>query len=160
MFEEKNVRRLWDESAGKWRFSVVDVCAVLTNSDYQTARNYWKWLKGKLNAEGSQLVSDTNQLKMEAPDGKMRQTDVADAEQLLRLIQSIPSPKAEPFKRWLAKVGYERMQEIEDPELMMLKALVRTKPPLNAVAKSPVTLEKTLKSKPGGPYLQRITIKP
>ena len=123
LFEEKQVRTIWDEEAEKWWFSVVDICAVLTDSDYQKARNYWKWLKNKLNEEGSQLVSITNQLKMIAPDGKMRLTDVADTEQILRLIQSIPSKKAEPFKLWLAKVGYERMEESVDPEQSIDRAI-------------------------------------
>ena len=123
LFEDKQVRAIWDEQAEKWWFSVVDICAVLTDSDYQTARNYWKWLKNKLNAEGSQLVSDTNQLKMEAPDGKMRQTDVMDTEQVLRLVQSIPSKKAEPFKLWLAKIGSERIDETIDPELSIERAI-------------------------------------
>jgi len=124
IFEDKRVRYVWDEQADKWWFSVVDICAVLTDSDYQTARNYWKWLKGKLNAEGSELVSNTNQLKMEAPDGKMRQTDVIDTEQVLRLVQSIPSKKAEPFKLWLAKVGSERIDETIDPELSIDRAIL------------------------------------
>ena len=93
LFEEQQVRIKWDEEAQKYWFSIVDVCALLTDSDYQTARNYWKWLKNKLIAEGSEVVSNTNQLKMLAPDGKMRLTDVGDTEQILRLIQSIPSKK-------------------------------------------------------------------
>ncbi|MCL1960248.1 MAG: hypothetical protein FWG56_00360, partial [Desulfovibrionaceae bacterium] len=100
-----------------------DVCAALTDSDYQTARNYWKWLKSKLTAEGSELVSRTNQLKMTAPDSKMRLTDVADTEQIFRLIQSVPSKKAEPFKLWLAKVGRERIDEAVDPELSIDRAI-------------------------------------
>jgi len=123
LFEEKHVRHEWDEENGKWWFSVVDVCAVLTESDYQTARNYWKWLKTKLSAEGSELVRNTNQLKMEAPDGKKRLTDVADTERVLRLIQSIPSKKAEPFKLWLAKVGSERIDETVDPEQSIDRAI-------------------------------------
>ncbi|MCL2876518.1 MAG: Bro-N domain-containing protein, partial [Betaproteobacteria bacterium] len=123
LFDGKQVRHLWDEEAEKWWFSVVDVCAVLTGSNYQTARNYWKWLKNKLNAEGSELVSSTNQLKMVAPDGKMRLTDAADTEQIFRLIQSVPSKKAEPFKLWLAKVGRERIDETVDPELSIDRAI-------------------------------------
>ena len=123
LFDEQQVRHLWDEEAEKWLFSVVDICAVLTGNDYQTARNYWKWLKSKLTEEGSQLVSNTNQLKMTTPDGKMRQTDVMDTEQVLRLIQSIPSKKAEPFKIWLAKVGNERIDETLDPELSIDRAI-------------------------------------
>jgi len=170
LFQDKKVRSVWDEVNEKWWFSVVDIIAILTDSDFQTARKYWKVLKGRLKDEGSEVfsvtnevVSDTNlsndeselvtncnqlrnetvtncnplknesvtirhelktelvtkcyQLKLPAPDGKMRLTDVADAKQILRLIQSIPSPKAEPFKLWLAQVGYERLQEIENPEL-------------------------------------------
>jgi len=170
LFQDKKVRSVWDEVNEKWWFSVVDIIAILTDSDFQTARKYWKVLKGRLKDEGSEVfsvtnevVSDTNlsndegelvtncnqlrnetvtncnplkkesvtirhelktelvtkcyQLKLPAPDGKMRLTDVTDAKQILRLIQSIPSPKAEPFKLWLAQVGYERLQEIENPEL-------------------------------------------
>jgi len=123
LFEDQRIRMAWDEEKEEWFFSIVDVCAVLTNSDYQTARNYWKWLKNKLKDEGSQLVSHTNQLKMTAPDGKLRLTDVANTEQLLRLIQSVPSPKAEPFKMWLAAVGSERIDETIDPELTIERAL-------------------------------------
>jgi len=106
LFEGRQVRHEWDSENEKWWLSIVDVCAVLTDSDYQTARNYWKWLKNKLNAEGSELVSKANQLKMQSADGKKYSTDVADTEQVLRLIQSIPSKKAEPFKLWLASVVF------------------------------------------------------
>lgn len=124
LFESQQVRTEWDESAEKWWFSVVDIVAVLTEQpDYTKARNYWKWLKKKLTAEGSQLVSDTHQLKMTAADGKKYLTDVADTEQILRLIQSIPSKKAEPFKLWLAKVGNERIDETIDPELTIDRAI-------------------------------------
>ena len=123
LFEDKRVRYEWDEQNEKWWLSVVDICAVLTDSDYQVARNYWKWLKNKLIAEGSELVSNTNQLKMEAFDGKMRPTDVMDTEQVLRLIQSIPSKRAEPFKLWLAEVGSERIDETVDPELSINRAI-------------------------------------
>ena len=123
LFEQRQVRAVWDEDAEKWWFSVVDVVAVLTDGDYQKARNYWKWLKNKLTAEGSRLVSETNQLKMRAPDGRMRLTDAADTEQVLRLIQSIPSKKAEPFKLWLAQVGNERIDETLDPELSIGRAI-------------------------------------
>jgi len=124
IFEDKRVRYQWDEHAEKWWFSVVDICAVLTDSDYQTARKYWKVLKGRLAVEGSQLVTDCYQLKMAAPDGKMRKTDVADTAQVLRLVQSIPSKKAEPFKQWLAKVGSERIDETVDPELCIERAIL------------------------------------
>ena len=123
LFEEKQVRTMWDERAEKWWFSVVDICAVLTDSDYQKSRNYWKWLKNKLNAEGSELVSNTNQLKMQSSDGKFYNTDVMDTERILRLIQSIPSKRAEPFKLWLAKVGSERIDETIDPELSIARAI-------------------------------------
>lgn len=125
LFEEQKVRTVWDEEEEKYWFSVLDIIGILTEqSDYTKVRNYWKWLKGKLQKEGSQLVSNTNQLKMPAPDGKMRKTDVADSEQVLRLIQSIPSKKAEPFKLWLAKVGSERLDETLDPELSIERAMM------------------------------------
>jgi len=123
LFEKTQVRHVWDEEAEKYWFSIVDICAVLTDSEYQTARKYWKVLKGRLAKEGSQLVTSCYQLKMLAPDGKMRLTDVADTEQVLRLIQSIPSKKAEPFKLWLAKVGSERIDETIDPELSIDRAI-------------------------------------
>lgn len=113
LFESKKVRTHWNEEEEKWYFSVIDVIEILTESP--RPRKYWNALKTKLASEGSELSHKLGQLKMEAEDGKMRSTDVADTEQLLRLIQSIPSPKAEPFKQWLAKVGHERMQEIADP---------------------------------------------
>ena len=115
IFDSKKVRSIWKEEEGKWYFSIVDVVAILTESP--DPRNYWKVLKYRLLQEGSQLVTTCNQLKMKASDGKMYLTDVADLEQVFRLIQSIPSPKAEPFKLWLAKVGSDRIDEIEDPEI-------------------------------------------
>lgn len=121
LFEDKRVRVLWDEEQEKWFFSIIDVIEVLTGTD--RPRKYWSDLKAKLNSEGSQLSEKIGQLKMKAEDGKMRLTDVADTEQLLRLIQSIPSPKAEPFKIWLAKVGRERIDETADPELAIERAL-------------------------------------
>ena len=124
LFEKQQVRTVWDEQAEKWWFSILDIIAVLTDqSDYGKTRNYWKWLKNKLKEEGSELVSFTNQLKLEAADGKKYLTDVADTEQILRLIQSIPSKKAEPFKMWLAKVGNERIDETVDPELSIDRAI-------------------------------------
>ncbi len=119
MFEDQPIRTAWDEEREEWYFSVVDVVRVLTEQpDYDGARNYWKVLKKRLSDEGSQLVTECNQLKMKSPkDGKRYKTDVANTEQLLRLIQSIPSKKAEPFKLWLATVGRERIEEIIDPEL-------------------------------------------
>ncbi len=112
------IRRLYDEATETWWFSVIDIVQALTQQpDYQLARNYWKVLKHRLEKEGSQLVTDCNRLKLPAEDGKMRETDMATAETLLRLVQSVPSTKAEPIKLWLAKVGYERMQELADPSL-------------------------------------------
>lgn len=121
LFETKQVRTHWDADAEKWYFSVVDVIAVLTDSP--NPRNYWKVLKHRLSKEGNQSVTDCNQLKMRSADGKLYKTDVADTEQLLRLIQSVPSPKAEPFKLWLARVGYERIEETEDPEKAIDRAM-------------------------------------
>ena len=115
-FENYKIRRQYDEAKGVWLFSVVDILQVLLQQpDFQAARNYWKVLKNRLSKEGSESVTKCNQLKMEAADGKKYKTDVADPETLLRLIQSVPSPKAEPIKLWLAKVGYERLQDMSDP---------------------------------------------
>lgn len=115
LFNEKRIRTQWDDNQEKWYFSIVDVVGVLTESE--NPNNYWKVLKNRLKKEGSELVTNCNQLKMQSADGKFYKTDVADTEQLFRLIQSIPSPKAEPFKMWLAQVGRERIDEIEDPEI-------------------------------------------
>ena len=125
LFEDQPIRTAWDAENEEWLFSVVDVVGVLTEQpDYDGARNYWKVLKNRLNKEGSQLVTSCNQLKMKSPkDGKRYLTDVADTEQLLRIIQSIPSPKAEPFKLWLAQVGRERIEETIDPEQAIDRAL-------------------------------------
>ena len=121
LFQDKRVRVIWDEKQEKWFFSIIDVIEVLTGTD--RPRKYWNDLKSKLNSEGSQLSDKIGQLKMKSTDGKLYKTDVADTEQLLRLIQSIPSPKAEPFKIWLAEVGSERIDEIADPELAIERAL-------------------------------------
>jgi len=121
LFESKKVRVLWDDSAEKWYFSVIDIIKILSES--KNPRRYWSDLKIKLNKEGSQLYDKIVQLKMLAFDGKMRDTDAADTEHILRLIQSIPSPKAEPFKMWLSKVGYERIEETEDPEIAFERAM-------------------------------------
>ena len=119
------IRAIWDDDHEKWYFSVVDVVAVLTESkDFQTARKYWNKLKQRLKEEGFEPVTNCHQLKMPAADGKMRLTDVADTEQLLRIIQSVPSPKAEPFKTWLAKVGAERLDQMQDPELSIQQAMI------------------------------------
>ena len=123
LFQSKKVRVLWLEEDEKYYFSIIDVIEILTENDYQKARNYWKVLKHRLKKEGNETVTNCNRLKMKAADGKMRLTDVADTEQLLRLIQSVPSPKAEPFKLWLAKVGYERIEEMEDPEIAFDRAM-------------------------------------
>ena len=114
LFEERRVRTVWDDEQEKWYFSIVDVVSILTEST--DGRKYWNKLKQRLKEEGNETVTNCHQLKMQASDGKMRLTDVADVEQLFRLIQSIPSPKAEPFKMWLAEVGRERLEEIDDPE--------------------------------------------
>lgn len=121
IFEEKKVRGLWNETEEKWYFSIIDVIEALTGTE--RPRKYWSDLKAKLQKEGSELSEKIGQLKLAAPDGKMRMTDVADTEQLFRLIQSIPSPKAEPFKLWLAKVAAERLDEMQDPELSIDQAL-------------------------------------
>lgn len=123
LFENHQIRRVYDEQAETWWFSVVDIMQVLTQQpDYQAARNYWKVLKNRLTKEGSESVTACNRLKLPAADGKNYLTDVATAETLLRLVQSVPSPKAEPIKLWLAKVGYERMQELADPALSLDRA--------------------------------------
>jgi len=122
-FDSKDIRRVYDEASETWWFSVVDVVQMLIQqSDYQVARNYWKVLKNRLVKEGSQSVISCNRLKLPAADGKNYLTDVATAETLLRLVQTIPSPKAEPIKLWLAKVGYERMQEMADPAMSLERA--------------------------------------
>lgn len=123
-FEDQSIRTAWDEEQEEWYFSVVDVVVALTESpDYKTGRKYWNKLKQRLKEEGNELVTNCHQLKMKAADGKRRLTDVATTEQLLRIIQSIPSKKAEPFKMWLAQVGRERIEEIIDPELTIERAL-------------------------------------
>ncbi len=125
LFESAHIRTAWDDAEEKWWFSALDVVAALTDQpDYTKARNYWKWLKGKLKQEGSEVVSATNQLKLEAPDGKQRLTDVLDTQQLFRIIQSIPSRKAEPFKLWLAEVAKQRMDQLQDPELSIEQAML------------------------------------
>ena len=123
IFEDHEIRRVYDEDAETWWFSVVDIVQVLTQQpEYQTARKYWNKLKERLDKEGSQSVTNCHRLKLPAADGKNYLTDVATAETLLRLVQSVPSPKAEPIKLWLAKVGYERMQELADPALSLDRA--------------------------------------
>lgn len=121
LFEEKKVRTIWDDKEEKWYFSIVDVVGILTDSP--NPRNYWKVLKNRLKKEGSELVTNCNQLKLVSSDGKYYKTDVADTEQILRLIQSIPSPKVEPFKLWMAKIASERIDQMQDPELSINQAL-------------------------------------
>lgn len=124
LFEEHKVRTAWDSEQEKWYFSIVDVVAVLTDStDYTTSRKYWNKLKQRLKEEGNETVTNCHQLKLHAADGKMRLTDVADTEQLFRLIQSIPSPKAEPFKQWMAQVASMRLDQMQDPELSIEQAM-------------------------------------
>ena len=122
LFEEKKVRTVWDEENEEWYFSIVDVVGVLTDSP--NPNNYWKVLKNRLKKEGSQLVTNCNQLKMQSADGKYYKTDVASTDQLFRLIQSIPSPKAEPFKLWIAQVAKERLDQMQDPELSIEQAMM------------------------------------
>ena len=125
LFEQKKVRTIWDEEQEKWYFAIVDVVAVLTEQDdYQLSRNYWKVLKNRLKNEGNETVTNCNQFKLQAADGKMRLTDVADTEQLFRLIQSIPSPKAEPFKIWMSQVASTRIDQMQDPELSIEQAML------------------------------------
>ena len=125
LFEERKVRTVWDDQEEKWYFSIVDVCGVLTDSkDALTARKYWNKLKQRLKAEGNETVTNCHQLKLRAADGKMRMTDVADTEQLFRLIQSIPSPKAEPFKQWMAQVASQRIDQMQDPEKSIDQAII------------------------------------
>ena len=122
LFEEKKVRTVWDDETEEWYFSVIDVVEVLTDSD--RSRKYWNDLKKKLKTEGSELSEKIGQLKLKSPDGKMRLTDVANTDQLFRLIQSIPSPKAEPFKLWIAQVAKERLDQMQDPELSIEQAML------------------------------------
>lgn len=123
LFGKVTIRTVWDNEKEDYYFSVVDVIGALTDSDYQKSRNYWKWLKNKLKEEGSELVSKTNQLKMKSKDGKYYNTDVLDTKGVLRLVQSVPSPKAEPFKLWLANLGSERIDETFDPSLAIDRAI-------------------------------------
>ena len=125
LFETKKVRTIWDDEQEKWYFAIVDVVAVLTEqNDYQTSRKYWNKLKQRLKEEGNETVTNCHQFKLQAADGKMRLTDVADTEQLFRLIQSIPSPQAEPFKIWMSQVASNRLEQMQDPELSIEQAMV------------------------------------
>lgn len=124
LFEGKEIRSIWNSEIEDYYFSVVDVISALTNNTYEKSRNYWKWLKHKLNEEGSELVSNTNQLKMKSQkDGKLYKTDTLDTKGILRLLESVPSPKAEPFKLWLANLGSERIDEVFNPELAVNRAV-------------------------------------
>ncbi|GHT88236.1 hypothetical protein FACS189474_3090 [Bacteroidia bacterium] len=124
IFEDKKIRTMWNMDEEEWYFSVVDVVGVLTDqADHSGARNYWKVLKNRLKSEGNETVTNCNQLKLPAEDGKMRLTDVANTQQLFRLIQSIPSPKAEPFKNWIAQIAKERIDQLQDPELSIEQAM-------------------------------------
>ena len=123
LFENTSIRSIWDNTKEEYYFSIIDVIMALTDNDYQKSRNYWKWLKNKLNNEGSELVSKTNRLKMQAQDGKFRETDTLDTKGIFRLVESIPSPKAEPFKVWLANLGSERIDEVFDPEIAISRAI-------------------------------------
>ena len=123
LFDGKEIRSIWDSEKEEYYFSVIDVIGVLTDNEYNKSRNYWKWLKNRLTFEGSELVSNTNQLKMKAKDGKYYNTDVLDTEGIFRLIESVPSRKAEPFKLWLASLGKERIDEIYDPEKAINRAI-------------------------------------
>jgi len=123
LFENTEIRSIWNAEEEEYYFSVIDVISALTNNSYQKARNYWKWLKNKLNSEGSELVSNTNQLKMKAADGKYYNTDVLDTKGIFRLIESIPSRNAEPMKLWLASLGKERIDEVFDPEIAIKRAI-------------------------------------
>ena len=124
IFEGQKIRRVWDEKKEKWYFAIVDITAVLTNQiDHKKAQSYWTTLKNRLKNEGSQVVTKCDQLKMQASDGKYYLTDTADTETIFRIIQSIPSPKAEPFKLWLARIGYERVEETADPEKAIQRAM-------------------------------------
>ena len=123
LFEGNEIRSIWDSEKEDYYFSVVDVIGALTDNEYEKSRNYWKWLKNKLTSEGSELVSNTNQLKMKSSDGKYYKSDVLDTEGIFRLIESVPSPKAEPFKMWLASLGKERIDEVFDPEKAIDRAI-------------------------------------
>ena len=123
LFENTTIRSIWDAEKEEYYFSVIDVIGALTDNDYQKSRNYWKWLKNKLNNEGSELVSNTNQLKMKSSDGKYYNTDTLDTKGIFRLIESVPSPKAEPMKMWLANLGSERIDEVFDPEIAVKRSI-------------------------------------
>ena len=128
LFETKKVRTIWDDEQEKWYFAIVDVVAVLTEqNDYQTSRKYWNKLKQRLKEEGNETVTNCHQFKLQAADGKMRLTDVADTEQLFRLIQSIPSSKAEPFKIWMSQVASNRLEQMQDPEVKIGKTIISSK---------------------------------
>ena len=135
LFEQKKVRTIWDEEQEKWYFAIVDVVAVLTEQDdYLKSRKYWNKLKQRLKEEGNETVTNCHQFKLQAADGKMRLTDVADTEQLFRLIQSIPSPKAEPFKIWMSQVASTRINQMQDPELSIEQDFIHKRKRHNTLA--------------------------
>jgi hypothetical protein len=157
LFETKQVRSQWDAEKEAWFFSIVDVIAVLTDS--ADAGAYWRKLKQRLKAEGNETVTNCHGLKMTAPDGKIRLTDVADTEQLLRLIQSIPSPKAEPFKQWLARVGFERIEATDDPELAFDRTTLSAQHSAPCIAKQPKVALISGITGQGGSYLAELMLK-
>ena len=157
IFEERKVRSVWDEEQEKWYFSVVDVVGVLTDQpDLEHSRNYWKVLKHRLKKEGAELVTNCNQLKLLASDGKRYKTDVADTEQMFRIIQSVPSPKAEPFKQWMARVAAERLDQMQDPELGIQRAMAELSATSITRAKDPQNLEENAQCASEGGEVARV----
>ena len=157
IFEERKVRSVWDEEQEKWYFSVVDVVGVLTDQpDLEHSRNYWKVLKHRLKKEGAELVTNCNQLKLLASDGKRYKTDVADTEQMFRIIQSVPSPKAEPFKQWMARVAAERLDQMQDPELGIQRAMAELSATSITRAKDPQNFEENAQCASEGGEVARV----
>ena len=157
IFEERKVRSVWDEEQEKWYFSVVDVVGVLTDQpDLEHSRNYWKVLKHRLKKEGAELVTNCNQLKLLASDGKRYKTDVADTEQMFRIIQSVPSPKAEPFKQWVARVAAERLDQMQDPELGIQRAMAELSATSITRAKDPQNFEENAQCASEGGEVARV----
>ena len=157
IFEERKVRSVWDEEQEKWYFSVVDVVGVLTDQpDLEHSRNYWKVLKHRLKKEGAELVTNCNQLKLLASDGKRYKTDVADTEQMFRIIQSVPSPKAEPFKQWMARVAAERLDQMQDPELGIQRAMAELSATSITRAKDPQNFEENAQCPSEGGEVARV----
>ncbi|MBR5183906.1 MAG: Bro-N domain-containing protein, partial [Bacteroidales bacterium] len=153
----RKVRSVWDEEQEKWYFSVVDVVGVLTDQpDLEHSRNYWKVLKHRLKKEGAELVTNCNQLKLLASDGKRYKTDVADTEQMFRIIQSVPSPKAEPFKQWMARVAAERLDQMQDPELGIQRAMAELSATSITRAKDPQNFEENAQCASEGGEVARV----